>query len=192
MPLMDVILIAKPARSGGEQAWRVPAARFPVDVAPGIQWAGVRPEIADAVVKATRFREPFPQDVEILYGLVRYNPPCAGWDEDQELTKVLFLSHFVHAHEGGLEYGARLRTDDEGKIVNLYVGEIAPPFARAYCTSGAARRWLTQAELGVLRELVVAYNRVKPSLADTKLGMAVSTYARHRLSFTVGRAACSS
>lgn len=176
--LIDVILFsAEPAQRGGEQSWRFPPARFPVEVAPGIQWAGVRPEIATAVVRATRFRAPFPRDVPIMYGLVRSDPPGASWDEDDALSRVLFLSHFVHANEGGLEYSARLRTNDDGGLVDLYVGEIHPPFARAYCTSGAARRWLTQAEVNTLRDVVAAYARVKPSLADTKLGLAISTYA---------------
>lgn len=64
--LIDVIpFSAEPAQRGGEQSWRFPPARFPVEVAPGIQWAGVRPEIATAVVRATRFRAPFPRDVSM-------------------------------------------------------------------------------------------------------------------------------
>jgi hypothetical protein len=184
MPVSDVLLFsARPLASGGRARSLFPVASAAVEVAPGISLASVRPEIATAVMNATRFRSQFPQDTRVMYGLVRYNPPGHDWDEDDAISKVLFLSHFVHAHEGGFEFSARITTNDDGQLTHLTVADIAPPFARAYCSTGATRRWFTQNEVLVLRDLVAAYDAVKPSLADTRLGLAISTYGESAFVF---------
>ncbi len=177
MPVADVLLFgANPLRLDPEARESTPPLSRAFEVAPGIQLAGVRDEIAAAVVANTRFRSPHPTDLSVMYGLVRYDPPGSTWDQDQAITKVLFLSHFVRANEGGFEFTARIWTDEKSRLVDLKPGDIAPPFARAYCGTASRRRWLTQADATLLRDLVEAYDRLHPALADTRLGLAVSTF----------------
>jgi hypothetical protein len=177
MAIADVLLFsANPLQLDPEARKSTPPLSKAFEVAPGIQLAGVRPEIAAAVVANTRFRSPYPTDLSVMYGLVRYEPPGSSWDQDGAIAKVLFLSHLIHANEGGFEFTARIWTDDNGRLVDLKPGEVAAPFARAYCGSAARRRWLTQDDAALLRDLVHAYDRILPSLADTRLGLALSLF----------------
>ncbi len=177
MPVADILLIsAAPLQFDFQAKETEPPLSEALEVAPGVQLAGVKPDIATAVLHATKFRDLEPGGTSAMYGFVRYDPPGGLWDEDQTISKTLFLSHFVHAHEGGFEFTARIETDDRSKLVRLKPADVALPLARAYCCLGARRRWLTQADGIRLKELVAAYDAVRPSLAETRVGLAVSLF----------------
>jgi hypothetical protein len=146
------------------------------EVAPGVQLAGIREDAAAAIIGKTGFRHG-DQNVGAMYAFVRYDPPGERWDQDLQISKALYLSHFVHAHEGGFEFAARLETDDQRRPVKVDPFDVAPPFARAYPVVGIQRRWLTQYDAKTLRALVDAYDQVLPNLKTSRLGMAVSAYA---------------
>jgi hypothetical protein len=177
MPVADVLLIsAAPLLFDFQTKETEPPLSKALEVAPGVHLAGVKPDIATAVLHATKFRELEHGGTSAMYGFVRYDPPGDSWDEDQAISKTLFLSHFVHAHEGGFEFTARIETDERDRLVRLEPADVAPAFTRAYCCLGARRKWLTQADGLRLQELVAAYDAVLPSLAETRVGLAVSLF----------------
>lgn len=146
------------------------------DVAPGVLLAGIREDAAAAIIAKTGFRQG-DRGVGAMYAFVRYDPPSDRWDQDLQISKALYLSHFVQPHEGGFEFAARLETDDKRRPVKVDPFDVAPPFARAYPVVGTRRRWLTQNDAKTLRALVDAYDLGLPGLKTSKLGMAVSGYA---------------
>jgi hypothetical protein len=178
MPVADVLLVsADPLQLDPEARESDPPLSGMFEVCPGVQLAGIEPDIASAVVKATQFRSPGKTDTSVMYGFVRFNPPGKRWDEDEAIAKALFLSHLVRAHEAGFEFTARVETDDKGRLVRLEPADVDSQFANAYCCPGARRRWLTQAETSNLGQLVKAYDEVLPALAsNTRLGLAISVF----------------
>jgi hypothetical protein len=174
----DFLLVRTPLSAGGHgMSLTTTPATTTLEVAPGIQWGEVRHDIAARIVDASRYREPFPRVETITYGFIRLRTPVAGWDDDNQLTKLLFLSHLVHPNEGGFEYSARVVTNEAHEVKHCYVAEIPPFYARTSLPIAAdSRRWLTDADMRKLRDLAAAYERVRPSLADTKLGLVISTY----------------
>ena len=99
------------------------------------------------------------------------------WDDDDEMATVMLLSHLVQATEMGMEFTARIETDEKGRLIEVEQSDVLPVYARAYCPNAARRRWITQADAEVLKELVAARKALLPSLADTRLGLALSTFA---------------
>lgn len=177
MPIADVLLIgAEPLRSEFQTREAEPPLSKELEVAPGVQFAVVKPDIATAVLRATKFRDPENSGTTAMYGFVRYDPPGDFWDQDQAISKTLFLSHLVHAHEGGFEFTARVETDERSRLVRLLPADVGPAFMRAYCCLGVRRKWLTQADGLLLKELVAAYEAVRSSLAETRVGLAVSLF----------------
>ena len=177
MPVADVLLFcAAPLRFAFAAREAEPPLTKVLEVAPGLQLAGIKPDIASAVLHACKFRQLEPGGESVIYAFVRYDPPGNHWDEDQAISKALFLSHFVHAHEGGFEFTATIETDERGRLVRLEPADVAPPFVRAYCCAGVQRRWLTQADAGELKELIASYDAARPGLADTRVGLAISTF----------------
>jgi hypothetical protein len=178
MPTIDVLLMSKaPLRHRRDLEASEPPLSRDTEVAAGIRLAGVRSEIASAVFHRCKFRELPPDGEQALYGLVRMDPPGSRWDEDQALSKVLFLSHFVHAHEGGFEFAARIETDERSRLVGISPAAIDTPYARAYPCRGVRRRWLTQSDGEELKQLISAYDSSKDYLRDKNVGMAVSLFA---------------
>ncbi len=178
MPVIDVLLVSGAVlRISGQLATREPPLSKQLEVSPGIQLAAVRQHVARAVFHACKFRELEPGDDSAMYGFVRYDPPGQHWDEDQAISKALYLSHLVRPHEGGFEFAARIQTDDKSRVVRLEPFDVTPCYGRAYPCVGVSRRWLTQAEGGELRTLIIAYDTSREYFADKRLGMAVSLFA---------------
>jgi len=178
MAIVDVLLISNAALQYRHSiAEREPPLTKALEVSPGIYLAGVKEDIARAVFHLCGFRVPYSVDDTVLYGFVRYKPPGGKWDEDQAISKALYLSHFVHAHEGGFEFTARLEVDERDRLVDLKPADIVPSYARAYPCVGAERRWLTQAEGEELKALIVAYDAARDYLKDKRVGMAVSLFS---------------
>ena len=175
MPVTDVLLMPISTQYAYEPASHAPLSNA-LEVAPGIQIARIKEHIIAAVVDATKFRKIDPTS-SVLYGFVRYNPPGGSWDGDEAITRVLFLSHFVRAHEGGFEYTARIETNDRGKLMRMEPADIQPPYCRAYPCAPGQRNWLTQADAAELKNLVAAYTVFRPIFTDTKVGLAISLFA---------------
>jgi hypothetical protein len=175
----DFLLVRTPDSTEGHGTSRyVSPASSPFEVAPGIQWGRVRPDIAAHIVEVTHYREPFEHTETLTHGFVRLRTPVPGWDDDNKLTRLLFLSHLVQPNRGGFEYSARLVTNEQDEIKHCYVGNAPPFYGRtALPIDVEGRWWLTDRDMGRLRDLSAAYDRVRPTLADTKLGLAISTYA---------------
>jgi hypothetical protein len=152
-----------------------------VEVSPGVVLCGIAPDVAAAVMKATRFRSSEPpdaSDLRALYGFVRLDPPPgSSWDDDDAISKLVFLSHYVRPTEMGFEFSARLTMDADDKLLDVQPADVYPPFARAYCGKGVRRRWLTQQGALDLAELVRAYDHARPSLRGTRLGTAITGYS---------------
>lgn len=177
MPVADVLLISNAPLLFDSQARETePQSSKDIEIARGVHLAGVETDIAAAVLHATRFRGLEHGCTSAMYGFVRFDPPGDSWDEDQAISKTLFLSHFIRAHEGGFEFTARIETDERGKLVRLEPADVAPAFMRAHCCPGVHRKWLTQADGLRLQELVAAYDAALPNLADTRVGVAVSAF----------------
>jgi len=178
MPVADVLLVRNASTlARDELAEREPPLTRAFEIAPGIQLSGVKKEVARQVLYACEFRHPEPDGDTITYGFVRYDPPGRRWDEDQQISKALYLSHVAHAHEAGFELSARIETDDRGRLVRLEPAKVLPWYARAYCCAGVTRRWLTQADAEELRDLIVAYDAAREYLRHKRIGMAVSLFA---------------
>lgn len=178
MAVADVLLFADhPLKDAPALSKSEPPLSTQIEVAEGVHLAGIREDVAAAIVAETGFRRADRTGVNAVYALVRYDPPGHRWDQDQLISKVLYLSHFVVPHDGGFELTARIQTDEKRRPVKIEAADIAPPFARAYCCPGVNRRWMTQADGETLRTLVGAYNAVLSELKDTRLGMAVSMFA---------------
>jgi len=178
MPIADVLMVdSSPTQADPGLAQREPPLSREVEVSPGISLACVKPEIAERVMAATGFRASSPRHRTAMYAFVRYDPPGREWDSDHEITKLLFLSHFVRANEAGFEYSARIVTAKTGDLTSIEPANVAPPFARAYCLAGARGLWLTQADAVTLRDLGAAYKRVYPLLTKSRVGVAVSAFA---------------
>src|SRR4051794_12017039 len=117
MPIWDVVLFsASVLAEDPNRAEREPPLSKMSEVCPGIYLGGVRGPVADAVFDACRFRGPFVLAEKGLYGLIRYAPPGATWDDDAALAKVVFLTHLVRANEHGFEFSGRGETNDDGKV----------------------------------------------------------------------------
>jgi hypothetical protein len=174
----DVLLINGGALYGRQDvAEREPPLSRVFEIAPGLQLAGVRKHVAHAILQVCKFRSLDRFDDSALYAFVRYEPPGTRWDEDGLMSKALFLSHFVHPHSGGFEFSARIETDDRSRLTRLEPADTATPFARAYPCTGVQRPWLTQEDAVELRTLIVAYDEVRASLANTKVGLAISLFS---------------
>jgi hypothetical protein len=178
MAVADVLLISNDAlRYRTQEQEAEPPLSKVVEVSKGVQLAGIQPQISEPVMRVTGFRPWNPPFAPALYGFVRYEPPGSRWDEDDAISQALFLSHFVHAHDGGFEFTARIVTNDAGELIDLKPADTAPPFTRAYCCSHVQRRWLMQGEGLQLRDLIAAYTAVRPQLRGSRVGTAVSVYA---------------
>jgi hypothetical protein len=174
----DVLLINRGALYGRQDAAaEEPPLSRAFEVAPGLQLAGVRSHIANAIFHVCKFRDLDRFEDAALYGFVRYEPPGTRWDEDGLMSKALFLSHFVHPHSGGFEFSARIETDDRSRLTRLEPADTATPFARAYCCTDVQRPWLTQDDAVELRTLMAAYDAARPALANTKVGLAISLFS---------------
>src|SRR5688572_24486581 len=115
MPVNDVLLISSgPLRFRTEISAREPALTKTCQLAPGLYLSGIEKDLANAVLHVCKFR-----DLETgeagLYAFVRLEPPSRQWDQDQAISKALYLSHFVHPHLGGFEFAAQVETDERGK-----------------------------------------------------------------------------
>jgi hypothetical protein len=178
MPVVDVLLCSQaPLRYRAALTEREPPLSRRVALGPGLHLAGIDREIAHAVFHVCKFRELEVNGDVPLYGFVRETPPSDRWDDDQVLSTALYLSHFIHAHENGFEFAARLETDSAKRIVRLEPADVSPTYARAYPCTGVARRWLTQSEGEALPALIRAYHASRDKLADKRLGMAISLFA---------------
>lgn len=178
MPVADVLLFARDTvRYRTALAEREPPLSKMTEISPGIKLAGVDADVARAVFHVCKFRKLEPDGDAVMYGFVRYDPPGDRWDVDQSISKALYLSHFLHAHEGGFEFAARLETDEQRRLVHLEPANIVPSYARAYPCVGVQRRWLTQAEGEELSALIRGYDSARDYLADKRAGMAVSLFA---------------
>jgi hypothetical protein len=178
MAVADVLVFADhPLKDAPALRESEPPLSTPIEVTSGVSLAGIREDAATAIIARTGFREADRAGVNAMYALVRYDPPGSKWDQDQLISKVLFLSHFVTPHDGGFELTARLETDEKRRPTKVEPADIAPPFARAYCCPGVVRKWMTQKDGESLRHLVSAYDTVLPVLKDTRLGTAVSMFA---------------
>jgi hypothetical protein len=178
MAVADVLLFARDCvRYRAALVEREPPLTKAIEVAPGIQLAGVKEDVARAVFHGCKFRELEPDGDVVMYGFVRYDPPGGRWDEDQAISQALYLSHFLHAHDGGFEFAARIETDERRRLVRLEPADIAPSYARAYPCPGVQRRWLTQSEGKELNAFIHAYNSAREYLADKRVGTAVSLFA---------------
>lgn len=178
MPIFDVLLISNaPLRFRQALAVHELPLSEACDVGAGVQLAGVNRDVVNAVLRACKFRNLEWDGEGALYGLVREGPPGTSWDQDQSISRALFLSHFIHAHLGGFEFSARIETDDRGKLIRLEPADVSPAFARAYSCPGVQRLWLTQGEGSELKNLVQAYVEATTSLTNTHVGDAVSMFA---------------
>ncbi len=178
MTTVDVLLISRASlRYRQELVEREPPLTKAFEISPGIHLAAVKEDIARPVFYGCKFRDLEPGGDAVLYGFVRYNPPGRRWDEDQAISKALYLSHFIHAHEGGFEFAARIETDEGDRLIKVEPAHIVPPFARAYPCAGVERRWLRQAEAEELRNLIIAYDAARDYLKDKRVGMAVSLFS---------------
>lgn len=178
MAIADVLLISNEAlRYRAKEHEAEPSLSEVVEVSDGVLLGGVRSAISEPLMRATQFRPSNPPFPRVLYGFVRYDPPGSHWDEDNAISQALFLSHFVHAHDGGFEFTARIATNDSGTLTELKPADTEPPFTRAYCCTHVQRRWLTQDEGLQLRDLIAAYTAIRPRLRDSRVGTAVSVYA---------------
>lgn len=178
MPVFDVLLVPNgPVRHRHRLAIDQPPLTRQVDLGHGVMLASIRPDIGRAILLACKFRELEWPDEGTMYAFVREDPPAGRWDQDQVITKALFLSHLVHSHLAGFEFTARVETDAKGRLVALKPAEVDPPFARAYCATGVERPWLTQREAGEIANLVHCYDAILPQLAEGVVGAALSAYS---------------
>jgi len=177
MPVIDVLLVPTASTfAQDELSAREPPLTRQTEVSPGIQLAAIRPAVAHAVYHVCRFRGVDPRSDQFMYGFVRYDPPGQRWDEDGAISKALFLSHLVQAHEAGFEFAARIETDSRSRVIGAIPATIVPAYTRAYCCGGVTRRWLTQDNADQLRTMVEAYDACRDYLSDKRLGMAVSLF----------------
>jgi hypothetical protein len=177
VPIADVLLVSdSPLRLFPAERTLNPPLSKAMEVAPGIQLAGIAPDIVAWVMSNTSFRGSGSRRNSAMYGLVRSEPPGTRWDEDKAIAGTLFLSHLVRPTEAGLEFTARIETDEKGRLRCIEPSDVSPAYANAYCPVGARRRWLTQDDAEDLRVLAAAYSTVRPTLTATRLGAAVSSF----------------
>ena len=177
MAVIDVLLALKPSTlTADDLASREPPLSRQVEITPGVQLAVVLPPVARAVYHVCKFRGVERRDDTAMYGFVRYDPPGGRWDEDNVITRALFLSHLVQPNEAGFEFAARIETDASRHVVKATPATILPTYAQAYACPGVARRWLTQTDAEQLKALIPLYDDAREYLRDKRLGMAVSLF----------------
>jgi hypothetical protein len=142
VPIIDVALFSTECLRYRSSASGEAPAHKSVEVSPGIHLAAIKQNVAHVVFHACKFRQL--QSDQVMYGFIRYDPPGNLWDADHEISKALYLSHFLHAHEGGFEFAARIEIDGKDRVVDLKAFDVIPCYARAYPCEGISRRWLTR------------------------------------------------
>jgi hypothetical protein len=177
--MADILLVSQsPVDSEPGEARSSPPVQREIEVGPGISLCGIEPGLARAVMDRTRIRMGCvdSRDRDCVYGLVRFDPPGWDWDEDYELSRVVFLSHLVRATDMGFEFSARVVLDASDRLIDVRPSSTSPTFARALYPLSATRRWLTQGEGEVLRDLVAAYKTALASPFPARLGTAIATF----------------
>jgi hypothetical protein len=179
MTTADLLLIpAAPLQHATSTVEREPPLAKAIEISPGIYLGGVDTDVARAVMHVCKFRELEGGDDKAMYGFARFDPPGERWDQDQAISRALYLSHLVHPHRGAFEFSARVKIDEKGRVVDVAGSDTMPSFARAYTCVGVRRPWLTQSDGELLRDVIRAYDAARDYLKDKRLGMAVSLFAQ--------------
>ena len=172
----DVLLVSDRVRAGDLDGCfsSHPPIQSRVDLAPGL-WVGpVDERLQQLVLRACSQESTVGR---ALYAYVQEDPAGFEWDPTDALSKAVGLSHLIRATETAFEFAATVRFE-AGVPTQAQPANRLTPYLKAWCATERHRRWLTTANVNLLRELIAAHVAIREELRTSKTGRAITVFAQ--------------